>query len=140
VTRLVLDCSVTMAWCFEDECDTYADSVLSALTTFEACVPPIWSVEVANVLLVAERRGRITAADSTRFVELLADLPIVVDEGGLRRTHGPVLDLGRRSGLSAYDASYLDLAMRLAVPLATRDDMLREAASANSVEWFQPET
>jgi len=134
----VLDCSVTMAWCFEDECDAYADSVLAALTGAEACVPSIWPVEVANVLLVAERRDRIAAADSARFVKLLADLPIVVDEGGHRRTQGPVLDLGRRTGLSAYDACYLDLAMRLGVPLATRDDRLREAASANGVEPFQP--
>jgi predicted nucleic acid-binding protein len=138
VSRLVLDCSVSMAWCFEDECDAYADSVLAALAEAEACVPSIWTAEVANVLLVAERRQRITVADSAQFVELLGHLPIAVDEGGCRRCHGPVLDLARRTGLSAYDACYLDLAMRLGAPLATRDDRLREAASGNGVGVFQP--
>ena len=138
MNRLVIDCSVTMAWCFEDECDRYADATLAALASAEARVPSVWSLEVANVLLVAERRGRIEPADSARFVQLLADLPVIVEQDDRLRTHGPVLDLGRRTGLSAYDASYLDLAMRLGVPLATRDKGLREAASANSVRLFNP--
>ena len=136
MNRFVVDCSVTMAWCFEDECDEYADSVLSSLTSAEACVPSVWSLEVANVLLVAERRDRISIADSARFVNLLADLPIVVDLDDHLRFHGPVLELGRRTGLSAYDGSYLDLAMRLGIPLATRDEALRTAAAANGVELF----
>ena len=138
MNRFVVDCSVTMAWCFEDECDEYADAVLSSLASAEACVPSVWSLEVGNVLLVAERRGRISVADSARFVQLLADLPIVVDLDDHLRIHGPVLELGRRSRLSAYDASYLDLAMRLGMPLATRDENLRTAASANGVELFSP--
>ena len=138
MTRFVVDCSVTMAWCFEDECDEYADSVLTSLESAEACVPFVWSLEVANVLLVAERRGRISVAGSARFAQLLADLPIVVDLDDHIRLHGPVLELGRRTGLSAYDASYLDLAMRLGIPLATRDEDLRAAASANGVALFSP--
>jgi predicted nucleic acid-binding protein len=138
LNRLVIDCSVTMAWCFEDECDPYADATLAAMASAEACVPSVWSLEVTNVLLVTERRGRIAPADSARFVQLLEDLPIVVDQDDRRRIHGPVLDLGRRTGLSVYDASYLDLAMRLGVPLATRDTALREAASANRVQLFDP--
>ena len=138
MNRLVIDCSVTMAWCFEDECDGYADAALAALASAEACVPSIWSLEVANVLLVAERRGRIAPSDSARFVQLLADLPVIVEQDDRLRTHGPVLDLGRRTGLSSYDASYLDLAMRLSVPLATRDTGLREAAAASSVPLFDP--
>jgi predicted nucleic acid-binding protein len=138
LNHLVIDCSVTMAWCFEDECDAYADSTLSALASVEARVPSVWSLEVANVLLVAERRDRIAPADSARFVQLLAELPIVVEHDDRRRTTGPVLDLARRTGLSAYDASYLDLAMRLGAPLATRDNELRQAASANSVQVFDP--
>ena len=138
MSRLVIDCSVTMAWCFEDECDAYADSSLAALASAEARVPSVWSLEVANVLLVAERRDRIAPADSTRFVQLLAELPIVVEHDDRRRTQGAVLDLARRTGLSVYDASYLDLAMRLGVPLATRDDQRREAATAHRVQLFDP--
>jgi predicted nucleic acid-binding protein len=138
LSHLVIDCSVTMAWCFEDECDGYADSTLAALASVQASVPCVWSLEVANVLLVAERRARIAPADSARFVQLLSELPIAVEHDDRRRTQGPVLDLARRTGLSAYDASYLDLAMRLGVPLATRDDDLREAASANRVQVFEP--
>lgn len=133
MTRFVLDCSVAMAWCFEDECDSFADAALEALVESEAWVPSIWPLEVANVLLVAERRGRLAPADSARFLELLGGLPIVVDASGPRAVHGPVLELGRRTGLSAYDASYLELAMRLGAPLATRDDRLRAAAAANGV-------
>jgi predicted nucleic acid-binding protein len=138
VSQVVIDCSVTMAWCFEDECDAYADSTLGALASAEARVPCVWSLEVANVLLVAERRDRIAPADSARFVQLLEELPIVVEHDDRRRTHGPVLDLARRTGLSVYDASYLDLAIRLGVPLATRDHELRQAASANRVQLFDP--
>ncbi len=68
-----------MAWCFEDEAGDYADAVLASLATSEALVPAIWSLEVANVLLVAERRGRLTQADATRFVRLLRTLPIIID-------------------------------------------------------------
>ena len=138
MNQLVIDCSVTMAWCFEDECDAYADSTLAGLASVEVRVPCVWSLEVANVLLVAERRDRIAPADSARFVQLLGGLPIVIEHDDRRRTTGPVLDLARRTGLSSYDASYLDLAMRLGVPLATRDKELREAASAVRVQVFDP--
>lgn len=133
MSRLVLDCSMTMRWCFEDESDGAADAVLDALLEWTAWVPAIWPLEVANVLLVAERRHRLTPADSARFVELLAGLPITVDLTGQHLAHGRVLDLARRAVLSAYDASYLELAMRLGVPLATADDRLREAADASGV-------
>jgi len=127
VNRLVIDCSVTMAWCFEDERSPLADLVLERLTAEEAWVPSLWPVEVANVLLVAERRHRLSAADSTRFVELLRGLPIVVDEAAHARALGPVLATARELGLSAYDATYLELAMRLGATMATADDRLREA-------------
>ena len=138
MTRLVVDCSVTMAWCFEDECDAYADAALGALASARSHVPSVWPLEVANVLLAGERRGRISAADSARFLQLLAELPFVVEHDDPRRIHGPVLEVGRRTGLSAYDASYLDVAMRLGAPLATRDRALRDAAALTGVELFQP--
>ena len=133
---LVVDCSVTMAWCFEDECDDLADAVLDRLADGEAWVPSLWPLEVANVLVAAERRRRLTAADSARFVELLMGLPIVVDDRSHERALSQVLAAARQLGISVYDASYLELAMRLGATLATRDTQLRAAAAAAGVPLF----
>ncbi len=122
----VIDCSVTMTWCFEDEAGAYADRVLEALATGEGLVPPIWALEVANVLLVAERRGRLTEQDSCRFLGMLDALPIRVQRDRAELTG--ILTLARAHGLSSYDASYLDLAIGTAIPLATQDRRLRRAA------------
>ena len=133
---LVIDCSVTMAWCFEDEGNELADKVLDHLADTEAWVPSLWAFEVANVLLVAERRGRLTPADSIRFVTLLSDLPISIDGSAHERAFGPVLSNGRDLGLSAYDATYLELAMRLGAEMATGDEKLRAACRTSGVPVF----
>jgi predicted nucleic acid-binding protein len=133
VSGVVLDCSVAMAWCFEDEADAFAYRVLAQLEKDEAHVPGIWPVEVANVLLVAERMRRITSADSLRFLELLAALPIVIDEETAQRAFGSVLAVGRQTRLTAYDAAYLELALRRGLPLATRDRRLRSAGRREGV-------
>ncbi len=133
MSRFVLDCSVAMAWCFADEADAGADAVLDRLSEDTASAPSIWPLEVANVLLVAERRGRISAADAARFLDLLAALPITIDETTQERAWGPIASLGREHGLSSYDAAYLELAMREGVPLASRDATLRSAAQASGV-------
>lgn len=73
--RFVVNNSVVMSWCFRDAGDGYADAVLGRLSEGEALVPGIWPLEVANVLVAAERRGRLNAADSTHFLRLLGDLP-----------------------------------------------------------------
>ena len=134
---LVVDCSVTMAWCFEDECDDLADAVLDRLADGEAWVPSLWPLEVANVLVAAERRRRLTAADSARFVELLMGLPIVVDDRSHERALSQVLAAARQLGISVYDASYLELAMRLGATLATRDTQLSAAATTAGVTLFE---
>lgn len=136
MTPLVVDCSVTMAWCFEDECDELADAVLDRLADGEAWVPSLWPLEVANVLVAAERRRRLTAADSARFIELLMGLPIVVDDRSHERALSQVLAAARQLGISVYDASYLELAMRLGATLATRDTRLSAAAAAAGVPVF----
>ena len=138
MTGFVMDCSVTMAWCFEDESDPFAGEILTALRSAEARVPSLWPLEVANCLAVAERRGRLREADSRRFADLLGQLPISVDLETAERALGPVLDLSRQHRLSSYDAAYLELAMRLGVPLATRDNSLARAARAGGVSLFQP--
>lgn len=136
MNRLVIDCSVTMAWCFADEANRTTDQLLASLDESETLAPSIWPLEVANVLLVAERRGRITSARSARFVDLLVQLPIWVEETDLSRTTGEVLAIGRDYSLSAYDAAYLDLAMRTGSALASRDRRLRSAARQAGVEVF----
>lgn len=132
--RFVLDCSVVMAWCFEDEADEYADSVLYLLEATEAVVPYIWTLEVANVLLVGERKRRLTKADTVRFIKLLRELPIVVDQETPDYVFSEVLSIGRQYGLSAYDVAYLELAMREGTALATRDNGLRQAAQQCGVK------
>lgn len=136
MSAIVLDCSVTMAWCFEDECDEYADAVLDALADSRALVPGLWALEVANVLLAAERRKRLTPGDSARFIDLLGALPIEVDDYTHERALDATLAAGRAHGLSAYDAAYLKLAMRSGSPLATRDRDLRAASERSGVALF----
>ncbi len=133
MSRFVLDCSLTMAWCFADEADAVADAALDRLSEDVALAPSIWLLEVTNVLLVAERRGRINSADAARFLDLLSALPITIDETTRERAWGPIAGLGREHGLSSYDAAYLELAMREGVPLASRDAALRSAAEASGV-------
>ncbi len=127
----VLDAAVAMAWCFEDEATPGTEAVLDRLVEESALVPPLWTLEVANVLLVAERRGRITESTATRFVRLLGELQILVDPTPAEV--GGIMEAGRRHGLSAYDAAYLLLAEREGCPLATTDEGLSRAARAAGV-------
>jgi predicted nucleic acid-binding protein len=138
VTVFVLDCSVTMAWCFKDETDRYAAPVLDRLDRDTALVTSIWPLEVGSALVVAERRRRLTEGDAARFFDLLAGLPIVVSELSLAQVAGHVVALARRYGISVYDAAYLDLAIREGAPLATRDSGLRRAAADAGVPLFDP--
>jgi predicted nucleic acid-binding protein len=133
---LVLDCSVAMSWCFEEEASDDSDRVLDALQKGEALVPSVWPLEVANVLVMAERRGRLKAGESARFLELLQSLPIFVEEVSLPRATGAVLSIARELDLSVYDASYLELAMRSGVALATHDLALARAADTVGVPRF----
>lgn len=126
----VIDASITLSWCFRDEQSEYAVVVLRRLADDVAVVPGLWVLEVANGLLVAERRGRITAADVARVHAMLSDLPVTRDELTRDSGLGSVLDLARAHGLSAYDAAYLELAMREGLSLATQDERLRAAAIA----------
>lgn len=134
---LVLDASVTLAWAFEDEGNGYPDSVLESLIEAEASVPIIWPLEVGNALLAAERRGRLNQAATVQFLALLWQLPIVVEPERPERMLGEILSLAREQGLSTYDATYLHLAMRQGVPLATTDELLRQAATRAGVPLFE---
>ena len=128
MTDLVLDASVALTWCFKNEATAAADRVLGRLAAEAASVPAIWHLEIANVLALSERRRRITRADTAEFIALLETLEIVIDEETPSRAFGRVLDLAREERLTTYDAAYLELAMRLGVPLASKDADLCDAA------------
>ncbi len=141
----VLDASVTLAWCFDyedsdsdDEDSDYADRVLHRLHGSEAFVTHLWGLEVANGLLVAERRGRIAPTEIARLQALLLSLPIAVDPVARRRAFASVHPVARSHGLSAYDASYLELAVRRGMPIATLDASLGRAAGAEGPGRFLP--
>lgn len=126
---LVVDNSVILAWCFADAGGEYADRVLEMLASSEVLVPAIWPLEVGNVLLVAERRQLLTEADSIRFLALLGNLPIRIEQETPDRMLKEIIALAREYSLSTHDASYLDLAMRKGLPLATLNEALLKAAA-----------
>ncbi len=138
--RFVIDNSVVMGWCFENEGNRYAEAVLESLETGEALVPAIWPLEVGNVLLVAERKKRLSEASVVRFLALLNSLPITVEPEPPERMLKEIVSLARAYNLSTYDASYLDLAMRLGLPIATQDASLARAAKKCRVPAFDPES
>jgi predicted nucleic acid-binding protein len=126
----VLDNSIVMAWSFEDESDEYADAVLDRLANASAVVPALWPLEVANALLMGERRKRSTQAETIKWIGILASLPIVIDSETNTHAWRDTLSLARGLNLTAYDAAYLELAIRRNLPLATIDRKLRIAAEA----------
>jgi predicted nucleic acid-binding protein len=130
----VIDASIALAWCFEDEASPLADGILSRLESEEAVAPSIWPLEIANGLRSAERRGRIDERELSGVVRLMAALPVEVVQTTLDQALGDVLSLARAAGLSTYDAAYLDLALRRGLPLATADEYLARAAEASGVD------
>lgn len=129
----VVDNSVVMSWCFKDETNQYADAILDCLSEATAFVPSIWPLEVVNILLVAERKKRLSEADSVRFITLLSQLPIIVEHERPERLMKDLLALARSNNLSSYDASYLDLSMRKGIPIATLDTRLITASKKTNI-------
>ena len=132
----VVDNSIVMTWCFGDEISSYADEVLDSMERMTAIVPTIWPLELGNVLLVAERKKRLTTGDSSRFLALLSELPIVVEQESPERMLKEIFALARSLNLSSYDASYLDLAVRKGLTIATLDKNLTRAAKKIKVPIF----
>ncbi len=133
---LVLDCSVTMAWCFDDEATPYTDGVRDRLADIRAVVPSLWPLEVANAAIVGERRQRLDEARTRRFFALIGGLPIVIDDETGARAFGDTAQLARAHHLSTYDAAYLEVAIRRGLPLACLDGKLGAAASRVGVPIF----
>ncbi len=134
MSALVLDCSVAVSWLFQDEADSGSDALQEVVAEKGAIVPALWPLEVANVLLQAERRGRVTAADTDERLNLLASLPITIDDAAGNLAYAGIVMLAREHGLTSYDAAYLELAARAGVPLATLDKALRKAAANAGVK------
>ena len=135
----VLDNSVTMRWFFGDGTRhqlAYAGKVLDAMKNTTARVPVTWTLEAANVLARAEAKGLVTQARSGAFVEMLDGVDIEVDADTFAHALSDTLQLARRYKLSAYDASYLELALRFGIPLATLDEDLQKAAKNSGVKRF----
>jgi predicted nucleic acid-binding protein len=133
VSALVIDSSAALSWCFEDEASPESDALFEQVRDQGAVVPGLWHLEVANVLLQAERRGRITTADVTIRLELIADLPIATDNETTARAGREILALARAEGLTTYDATYLELAIRRGFPLMTKVAALVAAAGRSGV-------
>lgn len=135
----VLDNSVTMRWFFGDGKPrelAYAGDVLVALKDMSALVPVTWGLEVSNVIARAEAKGLVTEARSGAFLEMLEGVDIEVDAATYSHALSDTLQLARRYHLSAYDASYLELALREGLPLATLDEDLQKAAKKTGVKRF----
>ena len=124
----VVDCSVAMAWLFNDEATPKTEALLTRLAAETALVPAWWFIEITNVLAMAERKGRITPAQSDAFIADLGKLGIERDDDAPHRAFTYLLALCRKHQLTSYDAIYLDLAVRHNLPLATLDEDLRKTA------------
>ena len=135
---LVLDASVALAWCFADEKAPYSEAILDLLADgAHAVTPAIWPFEVANALLAGEKRQRITIAQVTSILRAITDLPISIDPVQMDHAFQQILVLARQSNLTEYDAAYLELALRLNLPLATLDAQLKRAAQSIGVPLFR---
>jgi predicted nucleic acid-binding protein len=135
LTRIVVDASIRLSWCFPDEQTPLSLDVLRRLKGGDQVfVPSFWSVEVLNSLLVGERRGRISSAQTSAFLSDLRMLNPSFDHASLDQVNGPIQKLSRDHGLTPYDALYVELAMRTSCPLATQDQIQKNAATLLNIE------
>ena len=139
MSRFVLDNTVTMAWGFTDEATEFTETLLRRLSNLTdiAIVPALWLYEVVNVTELAVRKGRITAEKADAFLESLADLPIEIENPALPQMFVSVRALVGQYKLTAYDASYLELAIRHNLPIASSDKALVKAAQAAGVNLVE---
>jgi predicted nucleic acid-binding protein len=133
VALCILDASVTIAALIEDERSEEARNILRDVVSDGAIVPALWLLEVGNVLLMAERRHSLTAAERHDHLGDLSHLPITIDHETAAHAWQDTMALAERRGLTLYDATYLELSLRRRLPLATFDAALRRAAREESV-------
>jgi predicted nucleic acid-binding protein len=139
VTPFVLDASVALSWFFDDEFSPYSDSIAEIMPRSQAVVPIVWPLEMANGFLSAFRRGRLPEAKAPALIGAINRLRVDIDrEIAPEVLTQAVLNVGLAHRVSAYDASYLELAMRRGIPLATQDERLMRAADAAGIDILQP--
>ncbi len=126
--EFVADNNIIMSWCFDDRTTDYTDAILNSLQNASAFVPAIWPLEVGNVLVISERKKIISKTDTIRFLAEIENLPIKIEQETPERMLKDILSLAREYTLTTYDASYLDLAIRKNLPIATLDTGLLAAA------------
>jgi predicted nucleic acid-binding protein len=132
---IVVDASVTLSWCFPDEQAPLSLTVLDRLKAGEtAIVPVFWSLEILNSLLVAEKRGRISVAQTQSFLGDLQALGPIFDYPSAAEVYGSIQKICREHLLTPYDALYIELALRRKSPLATLDEPQLKAAKALNIE------
>ncbi len=124
----VLDCSVALAWCLPDEQANYADKVLDLLTEQQAIVPSLWHLEVMNVLLMAQKRGRISEEGTDTILQTLSKANIMTYQRDIVIDNVDFVAFANQHQLTSYDASYLYLAKVEKIPLATLDKKLAQSA------------
>jgi predicted nucleic acid-binding protein len=131
---MVLDCSIAVSWCFEDEKSQATDALLEKLRDEGALVPALWYWEVANVLAIAVRRGRVEPSLAQVRFALLQALPVRMDAEATGRAWRETFQLAVAHRLTAYDAAYLELAQRTGLELASKDAELCAAAAALGIK------
>lgn len=132
----VIDASIAATWCFKEEATDYTENILNAVSGLIGAVAPrLWAYEIRNSVLSGVRRKRITSTDADEFLESLLDLHITLTDPV---SYDDVFILAHRYGLTVYDASYLDLAIRESIPLASLDNELIRAVPLAGVRIFTP--
>ena len=136
--NFVLDASVAVAWCLDDESGRYADQVYKSFKSATALVSCIWPLEVSNAVQVAQRRNRVARVKILEMLGILERLPITVAGAPTSRELRRLYSLAEEHAVSVYDASYLDLCLKLGLPLATLDARLKEGGRTAGVELYKP--
>ena len=131
--KIVLDASIALAWVFHDETNDAANVILEQSRRYHFVVPPIWKDEIHNTLIASERRGRSSLAQTRQCMDMLESLQVDIDIGALEAPFDHVLSLARTYHLTAYDACYLELALRMGAPIATLDSALKKAAEESGI-------
>lgn len=137
--NFVIDTSIIIAHLLDDEESAIADAVIASLHQYKPIAPSFLSLEISNILLVAEKRCRIHSAKRPQLIEIINGFEITEEVYSQERVFSRVLPMAACHGLTAYDAAYLELATRLSIPLATLDKKLRAAAQVQGVSIFDGE-
>ncbi|MGD9814929.1 MAG: type II toxin-antitoxin system VapC family toxin [Hyphomonadaceae bacterium] len=133
----VIDASAMLSWCFDDEKPRNAETVLRRLAKGGMAAPAHFPLECVNIIRVGERERRLTVQQASAFIALVESLRIEIDAETARRAWSETAELSRRTGLTAYDAAYLELAIRRQATLVSRDKQLIKAAEANKTPVFR---